>query len=143
MFHECLTECGFNPSDVHNVMSAFNANGGISSQDSPRKIQVHQSYVFARANKSTNLLIDIGANRGLAGASMRVLQKTHKNINIVGIDDHELTGPDVVSAAALLDTQKGPVIGIFHECAHLGKGMSSHAAGQMEWFNCKVDDRSR
>ena len=52
MVHECITECGMAPSDIHNVMSAFNANGGISSQDSPRKIQVHQRYVFARVNQS-------------------------------------------------------------------------------------------
>ena len=70
-------------------MSVFNAKGGISSQDSPRKIQVHQRYVFARANQSTNHLIDRGANGGLAGADMRVLQITHRKINIVGIDDHE------------------------------------------------------
>ena len=49
----------------------------------------------------------------------------------------------MVTAAALLDTQKGPIIGIFHEYAHLGKGRSIHAAGQIEWFNCKVDDRSK
>ena len=41
------------------------------------------------------------------------------------------------------NTQKGPVIGIFHEYAHLGKWRSIHAGGQMEWFNCKVDDRSK
>ena len=79
-----------------------------------------------------NHLIDRGANGGLASADMRVLQKTCRKINIVGIDDHELTGLNVVTAAALLDTQKGPIIGIFHEYAHLGKGMSIHAAGQME-----------
>ena len=74
---------------------------------------------------------------------MRVLQETHRKINIIGIDDHELTGLNVVTTAALLDTQKGLVIGIFHEYAHLGKGRCIHAAGQMEWFNCKVDDRSK
>ena len=36
--------------------------------------------------------------------------------------------------------QKGPVIGIFHECAHLGKGRSIHDAQQMGWLNYKVDD---
>ena len=35
------------------------------------------------------------------------------------------------------------IIGIFHEYAHLGKGRSIHAASQMEWFNCQVDDRSK
>ena len=89
-------------------------------------------YVFTRANQSTNHLIDRGANGGLTGADMRVVQKAHRKINIVGIDDHELTGLNVVTAAALLDPQKGPIIGIFHEYAHLGKGRSIHAAGQME-----------
>ena len=74
---------------------------------------------------------------------MEIVQKPDRKINIVGIDDHELTGLDVVTAATPFDTQKGPVIGIFHEYAHLGKGRSIHAARQMEWFNCKVDDRSK
>ena len=52
---------------------------------------------------------------------MRVLQKPHRKISIVGIDDHELTGLNVVTAAALIDTQKGPIIGILHEYTHLGK----------------------
>ena len=91
MVHECLTECGTDPSDIDNVMSVFNAKVGISSQDSPRKIKVHQRYVFARANQSTNHMIGRGANGGLAGVDMRVLQKTHRKINIAGIDDHELT----------------------------------------------------
>ena len=74
---------------------------------------------------------------------MRDIHTTPRKINIVGIGDHKLTGLIVVTAATLLDTQKGPIIGVFHEYAHLGKGKSIHAAGQMEWFNCKVDDRSQ
>ena len=88
-------------------------------------------------------MVDRGANGGLAGADMGIIQKTDRKINIVGIDDHKLTGLEVVTAVALFDTQNGPVIGIFHEYAHLGKGRSIQAAGQMEWFNCKVDDRSK
>ena len=108
-----------------------------------RQIQTHQRYVFARVNQSNHHLIDRGANGGLAGADMRVIHTTPRKINIVEIDDHELTGLNVVTAVALLDTQKGPIIGVFHEYAHLGKGRSIHAAGQMEWFNCQVDDRSK
>ena len=44
---------------------------------------------------------------------------------------------------ALFDTQKVPVIGSFHEYAHLGKRRSIHVAGKMEWFNSNVDDRSK
>ena len=74
---------------------------------------------------------------------MRVIHTTPRKINTVGIDDYELTGLNVVTAATLLDTRKGPIIGVFHEYAHLGKGRSIHAAGQMEWFNCQVYDRSK
>ena len=49
------------------------------SPESPRQFQVHQMYVFARANQSTNHLIDRGANGGLTGADMRVLQKKQEN----------------------------------------------------------------
>ena len=144
-----LLQCNNNNTQQSNntnrttIMSVFNAKGGNPSQHSPRKVQVQQSCVFAWANQSTHHLIDRGDNGGLAGAEMRVLQKTHRKINIVGIDDHELTGLNLVTAAALMDTQKGPIIGIFHEYAHLGKDRSIHAAGQMGWFNCKVDDRPK
>ena len=143
LVNQCLAESGIDPTDIQNVMSVSYAKRNISSHESSRQIQTHQRYVFARVNQSNHHLIDRGANGGLAGADMRVIHTTPRKINIVGIDDHELTGLNVVTAAALLDTQKGPIIGVFHEYAHLGKGRSIHAAGQMEWFNCQVDDRSK
>ena len=143
LVNQCLAESGIDPTDIQNVMSVSHAKRDISSHDSSRQIQTHQRYVFARVNQSNNHLIDRGANGGLAGADMRVIHTTPRKINIVGIDDHELTGLNVVTAAALLDTQKGPIIGAFHEYAHLGKGRSIHAPGQMEWVNCQVDDRSK
>ena len=143
LVNKCLAESGIDPTDIQNVMSVSYAKRNISSHESSRQIQTHQRYVFARVNQSNHHLVDRGANGGLAGADMRVIHTTPRKINIVGIDDHELTGLNVVTAAALLDTQKGPIIGVFHEYAHLGKGRSIHAAGQMEWFNCQVDDRSK
>ena len=143
LVNKCLAESGIDPTDIQNVMSVSHAKRDISSHDSSRQIQTHQRYVFARVNQSNHHLIDRGANGGLAGADMRDIHTTPRKINIVGIDDHELTGLNVITAAALLDTQKGPIIGVFHEYAHLGKGRSIHAAGQMEWFNCQVDDRSK
>ena len=143
LVNKCLAESGIDPTDIQNVMSVSHAKRNISSHDSSRELHTHQRYVFTRVNQSNHHLIDRGANGGLAGADMRVIHTTPRKINIVGIDDHELTGLNVVTAAALLDTQKGPIIGIFHEYAHLGKGKSIHASGQMEWFNCQVDDRSK
>ena len=141
LVNKCLADSGIDPTDIQNVMSVSYAKGNISSHESSRQIQTHQRYVFARVNQANHQLIDRGANGGLVGADMRIIHTTPRKINIVGNDDHELTGLNVVTAATLLDTQKGPIIGVFHEYAHIGKGRSIHAAGQMEWFNCQVDDR--
>ena len=73
---------------------------------------------------------------------MRVIHKTQRKINIQGIDNHEVTGLDVVTAATLLNTSQGKVIGIFNEYAYLGKGSSIHSSGQLEWFKTNVDEKS-
>ena len=143
LVNKCLAESGIDPTDIQNVLSVSQAKRNMSSHEPPRQIQSHQRYVFAEVHQTNHQLIDRGANGGLAGADKRVIHTTPRKINIVGIGDHELTGLNVVTAATLLDTQKGPIIGVFHEYAHHGKGKSIHAAGQMEWFNCKVDDRSQ
>ena len=143
LVNKCLADSGIDPTDIQNVLSMSQAKQNMSSHEPPRQIQSHQRYAFTGVHQTNHQLIDRGANGGLAGADMRIIRTTPRKINIVGIGDHELTGLNVVTAAALLDTQKGPIIGVFHEYAHLGKGKSVHAAGQMEWFNCKVDDRSQ
>ena len=87
-------------------------------------------------------MVDRGVNGDLAGSDMRVIHRTHRKINIQGIDNHEVTGLDVVTAATLLDTSQGKVIGIFNEYAYLGKGSSIHSSGQLEWLKTNVDEQS-
>ena len=87
-------------------------------------------------------MVDRGANGGLAGSDMRVIHKIHRKINIQGIDNHEVTGLDVLTAATLLNTSQGKVIGIFNEYTYLGKGSSIHSSGQLEWFKTNVDEKS-
>ena len=59
---------------------------------------------------------------------MCVLQETAHKINTVGINHHELTGLPIVTASVVLQTNWGPIVCIFHEYAHLGKGSSIHAS---------------
>ena len=73
---------------------------------------------------------------------MSVIHRTYRKINIQGIDNHEVTGLDVVTAATLLNTSPGKVIGIFNEYAYLGKGSSIHSSGQLERFKTNVDEKS-
>ena len=129
MVHQSIHTSDDDASDITKVLSAKR----------PRQIQVCKRYLFKHANHTNIQLVDRGANGGLAGSDMRVIHKTHRKINISGIDNHEVTGLDVVTAATLLNTSLGKVIGIFNEYAYLGKGSSIHSSGQLEWFKTHVD----
>ena len=124
MVHQSIHTSDDDASDITKVLSAKRS----------RQIQVCKRYLFQHANHTNNQLVDRGANGGLAGSDMRLIYKTHRKINISGIDNHEVTGLDVVTAATLLNTSLGKVIGIFNEYAYLGKGSSIHSSGQLEWF---------
>ena len=132
MVHQSIHTSDDDASDITKVLSAKRS----------RQIQVCKRYLFQHANHTNNQLVDRGANGGLAGSDMRVIYKTHRKINISGIDNHEVTGLDVVTAATLLNTSLGKVIGIFNEYAYLGKGSSIHSSGQLEWFKTLVDKKS-
>ena len=132
MVHQSINTSGDDASDISNVLSVKRSC----------QIQVCQRYLFQHANHTNQQLVDRGANGGLAGSDMRVIHKTQRKINIQGIDNHEVTGLDVVTAATLLNTSQGKVIGIFNEYAYLGKGSSIHSSGQLEWFKTNVDEKS-
>ena len=132
MVHQSIHTSADDASVITKVLSAKRS----------RQIQVCKHYIFQHANHTNNQLVDRGANGGLAGSDMRVIYKTHRKINISGIDNHEVTGLDVVTAATLLNTSLGKVIGIFNEYAYLGKGSSIHSSGQLEWFKTLVDEKS-
>ena len=132
MVHRSINTSDDDDSDISNVLSVKRSH----------QIQVCQRYLFHHANHTNQQLVDCGANGGLAGSDMRVIHKTHRKINIQGIDNHEVTGLDVVTAATLLNTSQGKVIGIFNEYAYLGKGSSIHSSGQLEWFKTNVDEKS-
>ena len=105
MVHQSIHTSDDDASDITKVLSAKRS----------RQIQVCKHYIFQHANHTNNQLVDRGANGGLAGSDMRVIYKTHRKINISGIDNHEVNGLDVVTAATLLNTSLGKVIGIFNE----------------------------
>ena len=96
MVHQSIHTSDDDASDISNVLSVKRS----------RQIQVCQCYLFQHANHTNQQLVDQGANGGLAGSDMRVIHKTHRKINIQGIDNHEVTGLDVVTAATLLNTSQ-------------------------------------
>ena len=116
MVHQSIHTSDDDASDITKVLSAKRS----------RQIQVCKHYIFQHANH-TNQLVDHGANGGLAGSDMRVIYKTHRKINISGIDNHEVNGLDVVTAATLLNTSlenslassmNMPILGRDHPSIH-------------------------
>ena len=110
MVHQSVHTSDEDASEISNVLSV---------KRSPQ-IRVCQHYLFQHANHTNQQLVDHGTNGGLASSDMHVIHTTHRKINIQGIDNHEVTGLDVVTDATLLNTSQGKVIGIFNEYAYLG-----------------------
>ena len=77
-------------------------------------------------------LVDLGANGVLAGSDMRVLSTSPRKCTVTCIDNHEITGLDLVHCAALVDTNHGIVNLIMNEYAYYDRGHSIHSSGQIE-----------
>ena len=132
MAHQSINTSDDAASDISNVLSVKRSS----------QIQVCQCYPFQHANHTNQQLVDHGANGGLAGPDMRGIHRTYRKIKIQDIDNHEVTGLDVLTAATLLNTPQGKVIGIFNEYAYLWKGSSIHSSGQLEWLQTNVHETS-
>ena len=131
MVHKSLSHGIDDASDIDRVLSI---NCQVNALYSHRFAH-NQSYL------PQHQLVDREANGGLASSDMRILQKTGRKLNVVGIDNDELTGLDVVTAACPFQSSSGKVVSIFHEYADHGKGSSNHSPGKMEVFKMLVDDK--
>ena len=100
------------PADLCNALSTSSKRAA----DKPHQANMHLTYSVGkhRADKP-GALIDRGANGGVAGADVCVIEMTHHAINIQGVSDHQVTDLKIVTAGSVVQTQHGPVIAIFHQ----------------------------
>lgn len=77
------------------------------------------------------------------GSNMCVIAVTNRCVNISGIDDHQMTDLRIVSAGGVIPTQRGNILCIFHQYAHVPQGKTIHSSVQLESFGLQVDDRSK
>jgi hypothetical protein len=85
-------------------------------------------------------LIDGGANGGLGGSDVVVIVETLLTADVTGIANHNVQKVPVCTVAALIQTQHGPIIGIFHEYAHHGTGKTIQSVSQLRHFGTIVDN---
>jgi hypothetical protein len=88
-------------------------------------------------------LVDRGANGGIAGDDVRIIHESGRQVDVQGIDNHQIVDIPIVTAGAVVSTQRGDVIIIMHRYAWTMKGKTIHSSGQLEWYKQDVDDKSR
>ena len=150
------------PGDIRKILASAQSTAGYKEKKGFRKKKpsVHQEVLVHKGKKYMQInsltyslskhvaakhasLVDRGANGGLAGEDVRVLNTTMRKVDISGIDNHQVKGLDIVTAAGVIETQHGPCIAILNQYAHLGKGKTIHSSGQLEFHKNQVDDRSK
>ena len=67
-------------------------------------------------------LMDRGANGCILGKDVRVVHKTGQFIDLNGIDNHTVQNLQLVTGAAYIRTDHGPIIGLFHQSAAMRDG---------------------
>ena len=113
------------------------------SQSPTRQVNAHFTYHVAQANQAMHQsFVDRGENGGFAGSDVRVLNTSPRQCTVIGINNHNIPGLDIVQCAALVDTNHGIVNLIMNEYAYYGKCHSIHSSGQIEWHTNTVDDKS-
>ena len=144
------------PGNIKRLLSPSANNSSSNSNKTPREVNIngvvyHEAHMaiteYAVSNYRTALrkgaLVDRGANGGIAGEDVRVIAETSRQVDIQGIDNHRIVAMPIVTAGAVINTQKGEVIAIMNQYAYIGKGKSIHSCGQLEAYKQVVHDKSR
>jgi len=106
--------------------------------------KVHRASAHAAQCGNRGALVDRGANGGIIGNDAHALY-THpgQEVDVAGIDNHQIDSLKVVDASAKIFTQRGEAIGMFRQHTYHGKGRTIHSSGQIEWCTGNiVHDRS-
>jgi len=91
----------------------------------------------------TQLLIDRGANGGVAGKDMHVIfTNLDRIISIRRINNYEINSIPMVTAGGVTKSIVGEVIIILNQHTYYDKGKTIHFADQIEYFENLVDNWS-
>ena len=71
------------------------------------------NHAISRSKRGS--LIDRGANGGIIGNDARIIHKHQREVDVTGIDNHELNALKIVDASAKITTHLGDVIVIMKQ----------------------------
>jgi hypothetical protein len=139
------------PGDIRRVLSQSMAKGAAPTarksvvQDGVMyyaAIQYIQYWASSHRQVKTGAFIDRGANGGIAGDDAWIIYRTGRQVDVQGIDNHQIVDIPIVTAGAVVKMQRGEVIIILHQYAYTGKRKTIHSSGQLEWYKQEVEDKS-
>jgi hypothetical protein len=88
------------------------------------------------------VLIDHGANGGVAGSDTWLIDKSLHSVHIQGINNHMIKDVLIGTVGAVVNTQPGEVIAIMYQYAYTGKGGTIHSSSQLKWCGNDVNNHS-
>ena len=95
-------------------------------------LRQYRTNIGGVSKTTTGSLMDNGANGGMAGDDVLITAyHDHDRAQVTGFAGNSLDDMRIVTAVGLTESTDGPVIGIFHQYAHHGKGKSIHSVPQM------------
>jgi hypothetical protein len=87
-------------------------------------------------------LADCGANGGICGDDMRVLEGSELFVDVSRFAGHSVSQLRIVTEQALVSTHKGDDILTFKQMVLLGKGKSILSCIKMESISANINDLS-
>jgi hypothetical protein len=69
--------------------------------------------------------------------------ETYSFADVAGIGGKSLTNLPICTVGSVIQTNKGPIIGVFNQYAYYGKGQTVHSLNPFKHFGIIVDDSPR
>jgi hypothetical protein len=101
------------PGNLRNVLSTTKKRYEASASEitlngkTYREVNMAQQQVYRIANykacKKGETLVDCGANGGIAGSDVRVINKTGRSVDVIGIDNHTVNNLPIVTAGGVIN----------------------------------------
>ena len=127
------------PAPSGSVIDQF-THDGSTYQRITNHVKISYHIHSASRQNAIGALIDGGANGGMSGSDVRVIEQTLQSADVTGLAEHAVKDRPISTVAAVLNSSRGNIIGIFHQYAHLGTGKTIHSANQMRHFGIEISD---
>jgi hypothetical protein len=106
-----------------------------------KKDEAPTSIVNIPRRRKNMSLVDRGANGViLCRKDARIIRKSGRTVDVEGIDDHRVNDIPIVTAGAVIQTHRDPVVAIMSEYALGNQDRTIHSSGQLEWHESDVND---